>query len=74
MRRFAPDVLLVSAGFDAHRADPLTDLGVTEGGFAEMTRALAGVDAPHVYVLEGGYDLDALEASVAATLGALVGR
>jgi acetoin utilization deacetylase AcuC-like enzyme len=74
VRRFAPDLLLVSAGFDAHRADPLTDLGVTEGGFAEMSRALAEVDASQVYVLEGGYDLAALEASVAATLGALVDR
>jgi acetoin utilization deacetylase AcuC-like enzyme len=73
--RFGPTWLLISAGFDAHRADPLTDLGLSAGDFAALTlRALEHV-APGrtVAMLEGGYDLDALAASAAAVLGALAG-
>ena len=73
--RFAPDWVLVSAGFDAHRADPLTGLGLRSGDFADLAArvsefALAGRT---VAFLEGGYDLDALRDSVAATASALVG-
>ncbi|MFI5036176.1 MAG: histone deacetylase [Acidimicrobiales bacterium] len=73
---FAPDWVLVSAGFDAHRADPIADLALTAGDFAGLARAAAGfAPAPGrlALFLEGGYDLDALRASVAATLGALLG-
>jgi acetoin utilization deacetylase AcuC-like enzyme len=74
-RRFAPQLVLVSAGFDAHADDPLADCVVTEQGFAAMARALRGVGdeigAPVGAVLEGGYSLRALAASVAATLEAL---
>ncbi|MGB3328195.1 MAG: histone deacetylase [Thermomicrobiales bacterium] len=73
---FAPDLLLVSAGFDAHRRDPLATMRVTTEGFAAFAsraRALAdrccGGDL--VVILEGGYDRDALGASVAATIAAL---
>ena len=73
---FAPTWVLVSAGFDAHRADPLADLALTAGDFADLARVVSGY-APTpgrlVLFLEGGYELDALRASVAATLGALVG-
>jgi acetoin utilization deacetylase AcuC-like enzyme len=71
LREFDPGLLLVSAGFDAHAADPLTDLGLTAGAFAAMTRELRGIGAGPVMVLEGGYDLLALRESTAATLAAL---
>jgi acetoin utilization deacetylase AcuC-like enzyme len=72
---FAPTWLLVSAGYDAHRADPLTDLGLSSGDFADLAaRALALAPAGRrILFLEGGYDLEALADSTAATLGALVG-
>jgi acetoin utilization deacetylase AcuC-like enzyme len=73
--RFAPTWLLISAGFDAHRADPLTDLGLSAGDFAALTsRAVEHVAVGRtVAMLEGGYDLDALTASTAAVLGILAG-
>jgi acetoin utilization deacetylase AcuC-like enzyme len=72
----APDWLLVSAGFDAHRADPLTDLGLSAGDYADITTDLVELVPPgrRLLFLEGGYDLDALRASTAATLTALVGE
>ena len=65
----------MSAGFDGHRADPLTDLGLTAGDFALLTaRARSFVPAGRcIAMLEGGYDLDALAACATATLGALAG-
>ncbi|GIU90264.1 MAG: histone deacetylase [Acidimicrobiia bacterium] len=74
-QRFAPDWLLVSAGYDAHRADPLTGLGLTAGDYADLTSRLLGLVPPRrtIAFLEGGYDLDALRASVAATVSALLG-
>jgi acetoin utilization deacetylase AcuC-like enzyme len=77
VERFDPTWLLVSAGFDAHRADPLTGLGLTAGDYAMLAARMAEL-APGpgrlVMFLEGGYDLQALRASVAATLGPLVGE
>jgi acetoin utilization deacetylase AcuC-like enzyme len=73
---FAPSWVLVSAGFDGHRADPLADLALSSGDFAElarMTAALANRSGRLVLFLEGGYDLSALRMSVATTLGTLVG-
>ena len=73
--RFAPDWVLVSAGFDAHRADPLTDLGLSAGDFADLTRQTI-VLAPagrRIVFLEGGYDLAALAASAAACVAAMAG-
>src|SRR4051794_17951120 len=65
-----PQLVLVSAGFDAHRHDPLADCLVTESGYAAMTaslrRACGAVGAPLGLVLEGGYSLEALCGSVAA--------
>ena len=73
-REYRPDLLLVSAGFDAHRDDPLANCLLTEETYAALTsgmRALsAELSAPLGLVLEGGYDLRALAASVAATMGA----
>jgi len=74
-RAYVPQLLLISAGFDAHRDDPLADLELTETGFAAlagtMRRLAAELEAPVGAVLEGGYDLRALAASTAATLGVL---
>ncbi len=68
--RFAPELLIVSAGFDAHKADPLAQLRLETADFGWITERLLEVAARHcqgrlVSVLEGGYDLDALAASVA---------
>jgi acetoin utilization deacetylase AcuC-like enzyme len=75
VRDYRPGLVLVSAGYDAHRDDPLADCEVTEAGYAAMTAAvrLAGGEAgaPIGVVLEGGYDLRALARSVAATLSVL---
>jgi acetoin utilization deacetylase AcuC-like enzyme len=74
-RAFEPQLLLVSAGYDAHREDPLADCQVSESGYATMTRSLrdaaAELGAPLACVLEGGYALGALARSVAATMEAL---
>jgi acetoin utilization deacetylase AcuC-like enzyme len=69
-RAFAPDLVLVSAGFDAHELDPLASCRVTEAGFAGMTgelrRVCAELGVPLGLVLEGGYSVEALAASVCA--------
>jgi acetoin utilization deacetylase AcuC-like enzyme len=72
--RFAPTWVLVSAGFDAHRADPLAGLALSAGDFADLARrvaAMASVPGRLALFLEGGCDLDALRMSVGATLAAL---
>ena len=72
---FGPTWLLVSAGFDGHRRDPLTGLGLTSGDFADMTRELLTLAPPgrRLFFLEGGYDLQALSDSVGAVLAELAG-
>ena len=74
--QFDPTWLLISAGFDAHRADPITDLGLSAGDYADLTADLLALAPPgrRIVFLEGGYDLDALGASAAACVGALVGE
>ena len=72
---FDPTWVLVSAGFDAHRADPLAELSLTSGDFAELARWCVGfVPRPGrvALFLEGGYDLGALRTSVAASMAALL--
>jgi acetoin utilization deacetylase AcuC-like enzyme len=78
LRRWGPELVLVSAGFDAHRDDPLAQLNWVEGDFARLTAAICDMAAESaggrvVSVLEGGYDLAALEASVAAHAQVLAG-
>ena len=73
LKRFAPDLLIISAGFDAHRDDPLAALNLTEEDFDWITRQLCAVQPRAVSVLEGGYNLAALKASVRAHLLALDG-
>jgi acetoin utilization deacetylase AcuC-like enzyme len=74
---FAPGLLVVSAGFDAHARDPLAQLRVREADFAWLTAELCAVAERHcrgrvVSLLEGGYDLEALGASAAAHMRALL--
>ncbi|MDW3220320.1 MAG: histone deacetylase [Acidimicrobiales bacterium] len=73
---FAPEWLFVSAGFDGHRADPITDLGFTSGDVADFVAALreAAPARRTVALLEGGYDLEAVRDCSAATTAALVGE
>ncbi|MBY6241262.1 histone deacetylase family protein [Methylosinus sp. Sm6] len=78
VRNFAPDLLLISAGFDAHRDDPLGGLRFTERDYSEATKRLMDVadrsaGGRIVSLLEGGYDLDALGRSAAAHVLALMG-
>jgi acetoin utilization deacetylase AcuC-like enzyme len=74
-REYRPQLILVSAGYDAHADDPLADCTVTDAGFATMATAMRRLgeelEAPVGLVLEGGYELDALARSVAVTLEAL---
>jgi acetoin utilization deacetylase AcuC-like enzyme len=71
-RAYEPDLLLLSAGYDAHADDPLASCVVTDAGFAGMAallrRCAEELDVPLGIVLEGGYDLAALSRSVVATL------
>jgi acetoin utilization deacetylase AcuC-like enzyme len=75
--QFAPTWVLISAGFDAHRDDPLADLAWSAGDFAALTTKVVSF-APEqgrvVAYLEGGYDLGALRRSVGATVAALAGQ
>ena len=68
VQRFAPDLLLVSAGFDAHVDDPLADMDVTAAGFRELSRRAARLAPRVAAVLEGGYNLLTLPVLVEAAL------
>ena len=71
-----PTWLLISAGFDAHRRDPLTGLALSAGDYADITRELLAL-VPRgrcIAFLEGGYDLEAVASSAGAALAALVGE
>jgi acetoin utilization deacetylase AcuC-like enzyme len=76
VERFAPDWLLVSAGFDGHRNDPLAGLELTSADFADLAIRLQQLVGPRrmAIVLEGGYDLDALAMSTGAVLAASIGE
>jgi acetoin utilization deacetylase AcuC-like enzyme len=76
---YAPEFLLISAGFDAHESDPLASLNWQTEDFAWLTRRLCDIADRHAHgrivsTLEGGYDLAALQASVAAHVGVLEER
>jgi acetoin utilization deacetylase AcuC-like enzyme len=75
---FGPDLVIISAGFDAHRRDPLANLNLVEADFAWATGKLMDVadlrcGGRLVSLLEGGYDLDGLARSVAAHVLTLMG-
>ncbi len=74
---FKPDFVLISAGFDAHRDDPLASMGLTEEGYGDLTAIVAGLARKHcqgrlLSSLEGGYNLAALAMSVERHVQALV--
>ncbi|MEY4635101.1 MAG: hypothetical protein RJA55_899 [Acidobacteriota bacterium] len=73
LREFKPELLMISAGFDAHEMDPLGQLRMTTAGFARLTQALLDVanetcEGRVVLVTEGGYDLKALSESLDAVI------
>lgn len=77
LEEFSPELVLISAGFDAHADDPLANLNLVEADFTWVTEKLLDVAARHaqsrlVSTLEGGYDLDALSRSAAAHVAALM--
>jgi acetoin utilization deacetylase AcuC-like enzyme len=79
LEAFAPDLVIVSAGFDAHQRDPLASLNLVEADFAWVTGRLMAVAERHaagrlVSMLEGGYDLGALAGSVTAHVSTLMGQ
>lgn len=74
---FKPEFVIISAGFDAHRDDPLASMGLTEAGYTDLTEIVAGIATRHangriLSSLEGGYNLTALAASVDAHIQALL--
>lgn len=74
---FKPEFVIISAGFDAHKDDPLASMGLTEQGYADLTGIVAGIAKRHaggriLSSLEGGYNLTALSASVGAHIQALL--
>ncbi len=76
MAEFAPDWILVSAGYDGHADDPLADLRLLPSDYANLAGSLTPLVAESrmVFFLEGGYNLDAIQQSVAATLRGVAGR
>jgi len=77
LRQFAPQLVMISAGFDAHRLDPLADLNLVADDYAWATQALVSIARTHamgrvISSLEGGYSLQALRESVAAHVAALM--
>ena len=78
LEKHRPDLIIISAGFDAHERDPLANINLTEDDFAWVTRRLMDIadkqcDGRVVSVLEGGYDLMGLSLGVAAHVRALMG-
>ncbi len=73
LTEFDPQWILVSAGYDAHRSDPLAEVMLEAEDFGRMSGHLSRFGLPVVVALEGGYHLEAIEASVAATLDGLSG-
>ncbi len=76
MKTFRPELVMISAGFDAHAKDPLGGMNLTEEDFAELTRLVVQIADRYaggkaISVLEGGYDLEALAASAVAHVNAL---
>ena len=72
VERFGPELLIVSAGFDAHERDPLASMRVTADGFRELARRTSPLAPRVAAVLEGGYNLDTLPGLVGAALEGFV--
>jgi acetoin utilization deacetylase AcuC-like enzyme len=73
LERFRPDAILVSAGFDAHRADPIGGLKLEDETYVELTRDLLAIQPKVAIILEGGYDLGALARSSVRVMQTLLG-
>ena len=75
VENYLPQVILVSAGYDAHEDDPISQTNITTAGYYAITQALShfakSIDARLLFLLEGGYNLDSLSKSVRASLRAL---
>lgn len=76
---FGPEIVVVSCGFDAHERDPLADMQLTDDAYSRMTQAMMEVASHHsdgrlVFVLEGGYNLDAIASGTTAVLAQLGGH
>lgn len=68
VRKFEPDIIMVSAGYDLHKEDPLAAIRVSDEGVRIIVRAILSFPVPAVFALEGGYDLQALAGSVCITI------
>jgi len=69
VRRFGPDLIMVSAGYDIHVKDPHADIRVSNEGIRDLVRGiLTSSSCPMIFVLEGGYELESLSESVAITM------
>jgi acetoin utilization deacetylase AcuC-like enzyme len=75
VEQFGPSALIISAGFDAHRRDPITQLGLTSGDYHAIVSRVAALvpNARPIMFLEGGYDIEALRDSSAAAISAMLG-
>jgi acetoin utilization deacetylase AcuC-like enzyme len=75
MRQFSPQLVLVSAGFDAHQRDPLASMRLTTEGYASVVSRVmtAAGGAPIAFVTEGGYDLGALAECLDASFAVIAG-
>ena len=72
LKNFQPDLVIVSAGYDANQADPLAGICLHPQDYGILTKYLLTLNKPLLFGLEGGYDLETLAASVVATLEALL--
>lgn len=72
IKEFGPDLMIISAGFDSALGDPLGEIGVTPAGYAYMTWGLRNLCQKTAVILEGGYDLNALEVSSEAVIRTLL--
>jgi acetoin utilization deacetylase AcuC-like enzyme len=70
LKSFSPDLLIVSAGYDANRADPLSSISLHPEDYGYFTKACMTVTHNILFGLEGGYDYNALSQSVLATIAA----
>ena len=69
VKEFNPDIILVSAGYDLHESDPLGGLNITTEGIRELVNGILELKSvPYIFMLEGGYDIDALAKNVSVTI------
>lgn len=69
MQKINPDIILVSAGYDIHKDYPLAGLNITTEGIRDIVREILALkNVPYIFMLEGGYDTEALAKSVRVTI------